>query len=305
MRIAFAGSPAAAATVLERLLAHGHEVAVVLTQPDRPRGRRGTPTPTDVGAMAIERGLDLWRPASINAPDVLDDLRTANVGALCVAGYGQLLKADVLAGWPCLNVHFSLLPAYRGAAPVERALMDGVAETGVTIMRMEAGLDTGPIIATATRPIGTDDDAGVLLHDLAVSGGDLLSQVLDQMSPGQEPVATAQPEDGVSHAAKILDDDIRLDLRRSPREIVNQIRALSPHIGARLTIGGEPFKIWRASVVDVDREHDTSGWIASGRLFLPCGDGVIEIHEIQPPSRSRMPTDAFARGWRGGLDLHT
>lgn len=253
--------------------------------------------------MALERGLDLWRPPSINAPEVLEDLRAADVGALCVAGYGQLLKADVLGGWPCLNVHFSLLPAYRGAAPVERALMDGVAVTGVTIMRMDAGLDTGPIIATATRAIGEGDDAGVLLHDLAVSGGELLSQVLEQMVPGAEPAAAPQPTDGVSHAAKILDDDIRLDLERSPSDAVNQIRALSPHIGAKLVIGGEPFKIWRARVADVSRAADTSGWIDSGRLFLPCGDGVIEVLEIQPPSRSRMTTDAFARGWRGRLDL--
>lgn len=253
--------------------------------------------------MAIARGLDLWRPASINAPEVLDDLRAADVGALCVAGYGQLFKADVLAGWPCLNVHFSLLPAYRGAAPVERALMDGVAVTGVTIMRMEAGLDTGPIIAVAERPISADDDAGVLLHDLAVMGGELLSDVLDQMTPGQEPVASVQPTDGVSHAAKILDDDIRLDLQRSPQETVDQIRALSPHIGAKLSIGGESFKIWRAVVAAVPRMSDHSGWIDAGRLFLPCGDGVIEVLEIQPPSRARMPTDAFARGWRGGLDL--
>jgi methionyl-tRNA formyltransferase len=232
--------------------------------------------------MALERGLELWRPASINAPEVLDDLRAAHVGALCVAGYGQLFKSDVLAGWPCINVHFSLLPAYRGAAPVERALMDGVAVTGVTIMRM---------------------DAGILLHDLAVSGGDLLADVLDHMTPGQEPVSTSQPAEGVSHAAKIVDDDMRLDLQRSPQQVVDQIRALSPHIGAKLVIGGESFKIWRAAVADVARQADQSGWIEAGRLFLPCGDGVIEVLEIQPPSRSRMPTDAFARGWRGGLDL--
>jgi methionyl-tRNA formyltransferase len=253
--------------------------------------------------MALERGLELWRPASINAPEVLDDLRDAHVGALCVAGYGQLFKSDVLAGWPCINVHFSLLPAYRGAAPVERALMDGVAVTGVTIMRMEAGLDTGPIIAKATRHITADDDAGILLHDLAVSGGDLLADVLDHMTPGQEPVSTSQPAEGVSHAAKIVDDDMRLDLQRSPQQVVDQIRALSPHIGAKLVIGGESFKIWRAAVADVARQADQSGWIEAGRLFLPCGDGVIEVLEIQPPSRSRMPTDAFARGWRGGLDL--
>ncbi len=276
---------------------------MVLTQPDRPRGRRGTPTPTPVGQMAIDRGLDLWRPASINAPEVLADLRTADVGALCVAGYGQLLKADVLAGWPCLNVHFSLLPAYRGAAPVERALMDGLDVTGVTIMRMDAGLDTGPIVAVGERPVTPSDDAGVLLHDLAVIGGDLLAGVLDDMAPGSEPVSRPQPQTGVSHAAKILEEDVRLNLTRSPIDTVNHVRALSPHIGAKLQLGGEPFKIWRVSVADVPVRNVDSGWVDGTRLFLPSGGGVIEVHEIQPPSRSRMSADAFVRGWRGGLDV--
>lgn len=303
MRIAFAGSPPAAAIVLERLLAAGHEVAVVLTQPDKPRGRRGTPTPTPVGQAAQARGLTLWRPASINDPGVLADLRAADVGALCVAGYGQILRAEVLDGWPCINVHFSLLPAYRGAAPVERALMDGLDETGVTIMRMDPGLDTGPIIATARRAIAPDDDAGTLLVDLATIGGDLLADVLGGMAPGQEPLATPQPDEGATLAPKIGDDDIRIDLAAAPRAVVNRIRALSPHIGARCSIGGEPFKLWRARVADVTVPAPQQGWSEGSRLFLPAGQGAIEVLELQPPGKARMPADAFLRGWRGDLVL--
>lgn len=303
MRIAFAGSPPAAVTVLERLIARGHEVDVVLTQPDRPRGRRGTPTPTPVGQYAISAGLELWRPASINAPDVLAALRVADVGALCVAGYGQLLKAEVLRDWPCLNVHFSLLPAYRGAAPVERALMDGLTRTGVTIMRMDAGLDTGPIAATAARDIAPDDDAGVLLHELAILGGDLLAEVLDGMRPGEEPSTTPQPDEGVSHAAKIGSDDISLDLGDPPQATVDRIRALSPHIGARLEMGGQMFKIWRARVADDPLAARGSATIVDGRLLVPAGSGAVEVLELQPPGRTRMSAESFARGWRGGLDL--
>lgn len=304
MRIAYAGSPPAAAAVLDRLLHHGHEVAAVLTQPDRPRGRSRTPTPTPVGELALSHGLPLWRPESINAPDVLADLRALDVGALCVAGYGQILRQDVLAGWPCLNVHFSLLPAYRGAAPVERALMDGRDETGVTIMRMDAGLDTGPIISVGRHPIGPDDDAGVLLRALAIQGGDLLAAVLDGMRPGEEPPSTPQPTAGVSIAPKIGDEDMRLDLRAEPQAVVNRIRALSPHIGARLEIGGEPFKIWRARVVDVPPDAGETAWIVTGRLFLPAGDGTIEVLEIQPPGRTRLAAEAFAHGWRDSLAIH-
>ncbi len=304
MRIAYAGSPPAAAAVLDRLLHHGHEVAAVLTQPDRPRGRSGTPTPTPVGELALRRGLPLWRPESINAPEVLADLRGLGVGALCVAGYGQILRHDVLTGWPCLNVHFSLLPAYRGAAPVERALMDGREETGVTIMRMDEGLDTGPIVSVGRHPITPDDDAGTLLRGLAVQGGDLLAEVLDGMRPGEEPASTPQPTEGVSIAPKIGDDDIRLDLNRPPQVVVNRIRALSPHIGARLEIGGEPFKLWRARVVDVPPDASNAGWVVTGRMFLPAGDGTIEVLEIQPPGRTRMPAAAFAHGWRDSLAIH-
>ncbi len=301
MRVAFAGSPPVAVTVMERLLDRGHEVAAAITQPDRPRGRGGATVPTPLGAAAIERGIDLWRPPTINAPDVLAALRELDVAALCVVGFGQLLRADVLDGWTCLNVHFSLLPAYRGAAPVERALMDGLTETGVTVMRMDAGLDTGPIVAMRAIPIAEEDDAGAILGRLADEGGDLLATVLDDMASGPLTMRD-QPDDGISLAPKLTDADRTLDLGASPRTVVDKIRALSPHIGARLVIDGAQFKLWRARVADdVTQERADHGWIADGRLFLPAADGVVEVLEIQPPSRSRMAAADFARGWRGEL----
>jgi len=303
MRVAFAGSPPVAVTVMEGLIANGHEIAVAITQPDRPRGRGGRTVPTPLGAAAAERGIDVWRPPTINAPDVLDALRELDLQVICVVGFGQLLRAEVLEGWTCLNVHFSLLPAYRGAAPVERAIMDGLTTTGVTIMRMDAGLDTGPIIATHTIDVAQEDDAGTVLNALAVAGGDLLSTVLTDLESA--PLRTTpQPEEGVSLAPKLTDVDRTLDLARPARSVVDAIRALSPHIGARLTIDGQPFKVWRARVAtEVAREHDDRGWVVDGRLVLPAGDGVIEVLELQPPGRSRMPSADFIRGWRGSLSL--
>lgn len=301
MRVAFAGSPPVAVTVLERLIAHGHEIAVAITQPDRPRGRGRAPEPTPLGRAAVEHGIDLWRPATINAPDVLEALRELDVGVLCVVGFGQLLKADVLDGWTCINVHFSLLPAYRGAAPVERAIMDGLTQTGVTIMQMDAGLDTGPIIATHAIAMGDDDDAGAVLHTLAVAGGEILSDVLTGLE-SQPLTLRDQPQEGVSLAPRLTDADRVLDLTLAPRTVVDRIRALSPHIGARLAIDDQPFKLWRARVADdIAPRHPDRGWVDDGRLYLPVADGVIEVLEIQPPSRSRMAAADFVRGWRGDL----
>lgn len=302
MRIAFAGSPPAAVTVMERLIDGGHSMACVITQPDRPRGRGGKTIPTAVGKAALDRGLDLWRPATINDPAVLDDLRVLDVGALCVVGFGQLLKDDVLSGWTCINVHFSLLPAYRGAAPVERAIMDGLTTTGVTIMQMDAGLDTGPMIATEQVAIAPQDDAGVILNRLAEVGGDLLSGVLSGMETTPLTV-TPQPDSGESYAAKIGDEDRWLDRTATPAQEVNRIRALSPHVGVRLEIGGQPFKLWRAAVSDtVPPDADTAVASDAG-LLVAVGDGAIAIDELQPPGKGRMAAADFLRGWRGDLTL--
>ncbi|MGI9539808.1 MAG: methionyl-tRNA formyltransferase, partial [Miltoncostaeaceae bacterium] len=242
MKIAFAGSPAAAATVLRHLDASDHDIRVVVTQPDRRRGRSGRPRPTVVGQLAHERGLHLLRPSSINDDEVLDEFRARGVGALAVVAFGQILREPLLSEWPCLNVHFSLLPAYRGAAPVERALIDGVAETGVTIMRMDEGLDTGPTIATRPLPVGPPDTGGEVTERLADLGAPALVEALSAVEADRL-VVKPQPEEGVSLAPRIVAEDRALDPSRTAEEVANRIRALAPHIGATLVIDGEPFKI--------------------------------------------------------------
>ena len=300
MKVMFAGSPAPAVPVLGALLASRHEVALVITREDRPRGRGRQPVPTPVGQAAEDAGIPLLKPASINAPESLDVMRATGAGALVVAAFGQILRDDVLDGWPCINVHYSLLPAYRGAAPVERALMDGVTETGTTIMLMDAGLDTGPIIESVPVPLARDDDAGSLLMKMAEASGPALVRALDALEAGSL-ASTPQPGEGAGIAAKITDEDRPIDPRRTAVEIRNQVRALSPHIGATLGIDGQVFKVWRvkptnaAAVPGLVRD--------SGRMVLGTASGGLEIVELQPPGKGRMHADAFLRGYRGDLAL--
>lgn len=299
MRVAFAGSPEAAVGPLRALAASPHEIAVVVSQPDRPRGRRGTPAPTPVAAAALELGIPVLRPRTINDPEVVAELEDAGVAALAVVAFGQILRDVVLDRWPCVNVHFSLLPAYRGAAPVERALMDGATETGVTIMRMDAGLDTGPMLAVERTAVEPGEDAGSLVARLSAMGGPLLARVLSDMEAGRA-VETPQPDEGVSLAPKITADDRPLDLGRPAAELERRVRALSPHLGATCRIGGEPFKVWRA----VARAEAAPAGLSAegGRLVAGCAEGSLELLELQPPGRGRMDAGSFLRGWRGSLE---
>jgi methionyl-tRNA formyltransferase len=300
MRVMFAGSPAPAVPVLDALLASRHEVALVITREDRPKGRSRTPVPTPVGEAADAAGIPTLKPASINAPESLEVMRASGAGALVVAAFGQILRDDVLDGWPCINVHYSLLPAYRGAAPVERALMDGAEQVGTTIMQMDAGLDTGPIIEAVPVHLTRDDDAGSLLMKMAEASGPALVRALDALEAGTL-TATPQPDDGASLAAKITEDDRPIDPRRTAVQIRDQVRALSPYIGATLGIDGQQFKVWRvkptnaAAVPGLVRD--------SGRIVLGTASGGLEIVELQPPGKARMHADAFLRGYRGELAL--
>ena len=300
MRVMFAGSPAPAVPVLQALTASRHDVVLVITRGDRPRGRGRTPVPTPVGEAADAAGIPTLKPDSINDADALQVMRDADAGALVVAAFGQILREDVLGGWPCVNVHYSLLPAYRGAAPVERQLMDGVEETGATIMLMDEGLDTGPIIEAVPVPLARGDDAGALLMHMAEASGPAVVRALDAIEAGAL-VSTPQPDAGASLAPKITDEDRPIDPARTAVDIRNQVRALSPHIGATLGIDGQQFKVWSvkptnaAAVPGLVRD--------SGRLVLGTASGGLEIVELQPPGKARMHADAFLRGYRGELAL--
>jgi methionyl-tRNA formyltransferase len=302
MRVAFAGSPQAAVAPLRALVAGGHDVTVAVTQPDKARGRSGRPSPTPVAEAAEGLGIPVLRPRTINDPEVIEAISASGAEALAVVAFGQILREGVLSRWPCVNVHFSLLPAYRGAAPVERAIMDGATRTGVTIMQMDAGLDTGPMLASRRVEIGEDEDAGSLTARLSEIGGPLLAEVLDELEAGRlEPVP--QPEQGVSHAPKITPEDRLLDLSRPAVALARQVRALSPHVGATLAIDGQPFKVWRARALPEDAPAPPAA--GGGRLVAAAGEGSLELLELQPPGKGRMEAAAFLRGWRGPLEVGT
>jgi methionyl-tRNA formyltransferase len=300
MRVAFAGSPAAAVAPLRELAGSRHEVTVVVTQPDKVRGRSGRPAPTPVAIAAQDLGIPVLRPATINAPEVVEEIAATGAEALVVVAFGQILREAVLSRWPCVNVHFSLLPAYRGAAPVERAIMDGVTRTGVTIMQMDAGLDTGPMLASRSVEVGEEEDAGALTARLSKLGGPLLVEVLDDLEAGRAS-AMAQPQEGVSHAPKIGPEDRVLDPSRPAEELARRVRALSPHVGATLVIDGLDFKVWSARALPDRAPAPLTS--EGGRLVADCGRGSLELLVVQPPGKGRMDAAAFLRGWRGPLRL--
>ena len=264
-RLTVAASAPFGADVLERLAAE-HDVALLLTRPDKPRGRGLSVQPTPAKLVAQTLGIAVAEPARLDE-DV--DVPTSTV---VVAAYGLLIPEPLLSRSLWLNVHPSLLPRWRGAAPVERALMAGDARTGVTIHRTTAELDAGPIAAQEAFDVGDEDDAGAVFARCAEIAVRLLDGVLAR-PPHFEP----QSASGVTYAEKITRDDRELDLTRPPRELVNTVRALSPHIGARAELDGRPVLVWRARVSD---------------------DGAFEPLEVQPEGGRRMSYDAYARGRR-------
>jgi methionyl-tRNA formyltransferase len=301
MRLAFAGSPAAAIGPLRALAASDHDVTVVVTQPDRPVGRSGSARPTPVAATAEELRIPVIRPKSINAEEAIASIAASGAEALCVVAFGQILRAGILDRWLCLNVHFSLLPAYRGAAPVERALMDGVDRTGVTIMEMDPGMDTGPIIGAAAIAVGPEETGGEVTSRLSALGAPMLVAAVDDLAAGRLR-STPQPEEGISMAPKITAADRGLDPARPARELADLVRALAPHIGATCVIDGRPFKVWTARPLGRDVAPGLSAE-EGGRLMMGTADEGLELLELQPPGRTRMPAATFLRGYRGALAL--
>jgi methionyl-tRNA formyltransferase len=297
MDVVFAGTAPFGADVLSHLasVVEGrHRIAMVISQPDRPSGRGRRSSPTPVAAVASDLGLTLHQPESINAEAEVERLREADVRVLLVAAYGQILRAPVLEAALPLNVHASLLPRWRGAAPVERALIAGDRETGVCLMRMEAGLDTGPVCGRRTVPIAPEDDAGALFGRLAEQGARLAAAALDRLDDGRTLPFSAQKSEGVTYAHKIVPADRLLDLTRTARQVHDRVRALCPNIGAQAWLRGRPVTVWRTIPPGQAADPDLP--------TLACGDGELAVAEVQPPGRRRMDAAAWARGLRSRSD---
>jgi methionyl-tRNA formyltransferase len=297
LNVAFAGTPDFAATILRGLNSSDHDVGLVISQPDTRRGRGRKEHPTPVAELARSLGLPLRQPARIS--EVSGEISDHH--ALVVAAYGQILRPDTLyatreGAW---NVHASLLPKYRGAAPVERAIMNGEHETGVTIMRMDEGLDTGPIALQRTAEIPPDMTGGELSTLLAEIGSKAVVEVLGLIEAGAVTLIE-QVERGATYASKLVDEDLVVGWDRGVRQVHDLVRALSPHIGARTShpeIEG-PLKIWRARVFEQRDLPLNAGHIyaENDRILVGCGTGVLEVLELQMPGAKRLSTPDFLRG---------
>jgi methionyl-tRNA formyltransferase len=279
---------------LARLLAAGHEVVLALTQPDRPAGRGLRAVSSPVKRLAAAHGIELLQPQSFQHPSEVERVRAARPDGLVVAAYGLILPPGLLdAGrYGALNIHASLLPRWRGAAPIQRALLAGDAESGISIMQMEVGLDTGPVFKQAKTAIRSDDDAASLHDRLAIMGADLILQVLADVESGRA-IISPQPKLGVTYARKIDKRETRLDWTRPAAELERAVRAFHPAPGASTRVGGAELKIWRARVVD--RRALAPGEVSEG-LVVGCGEGALEILELQRAGGRRLGTAEFLRG---------
>lgn len=305
MRVVFWGSPAFAVATLEALRASRHEVVAVVTRPPRPKGRGRKERPTPVARAAEAAGVPVLAPARPGDPAFLAALERLRPDVSVVAAYGAILPPEALDLPPegSLNVHASRLPAYRGAAPVTRAILDGLDETGVTIMRMDAGLDTGPVLLAEPEPIRPDDTAATLTDRLAARGAALAVRALDRLEAGDlEPVP--QDESGASYASKVGADEARIDWSRPAAEIERALRAYDPWPGAWTTRDGERLKVYRGAVAGEtgDAEPGAGGTdpgvvlALDPRPVVATGRGALALLEVQPAGGRRMDAAAWARG---------
>jgi methionyl-tRNA formyltransferase len=293
VRNVYLGTSEFAAAVLDRLASSAHRPQLVITRPDRPRGRGQKLSPTPVAVKARELGLEVIAPEQLHAPEILQRIADARPEVLTTCAFGVLIKEPLLSDYELINVHPSLLPRWRGAAPLERAIMAGDAQTGVSIMRVTAGWDSGPVYAREAAPITADDDYGTLAARLEGIGGELLVRVLDE-----RPAPVEQDEAHVTYAQKIMPSDRALDPTRTPEEEERRVRALRPHIGARLPLPDGSFLGVIAAQVDGPTRAPAGGLLRTegDRLLLDCHGGALELTEVRPPGGRPMRAAEWLRG---------
>lgn len=295
MRVIFAGTPDFAAQALAAILAAGHTVPLVLTQPDRPAGRGMKLQPSAVKQLALAHNLPVFQPERLKDPATHEPIRTAQADVMVVAAYGLILPQAVLdmPRYGCLNIHASLLPRWRGAAPIQRAIEAGDPETGVTIMQMDAGLDTGAMLMAESLKVGAGETAGELHDRLATLGARLIVAALaqhDALTP------VAQPASGVTYAAKISKAEASLDWAQPADVLVRKIHAFNPFPGATLDLAGETVKIWRAQAM---AGSGNPGQILAANtegIVIAAGHGALSLIELQKPGGRRITSAEFLRG---------
>jgi methionyl-tRNA formyltransferase len=308
MKLVFAGTPEFAAVALRALIDAGFEIPLVLTQPDRPAGRGMQLQASAVKQVALAHGIEVLQPLSLRmdardaqraeeAKAAHERLLATDYDVMVVAAYGLILPRSTLDIKPCINIHGSLLPRWRGAAPIHRAIESGDAETGVTIMEMEESLDTGPMLSMERLPILDTDTTGSLHDKLAAMGGRMIVAALHEMAKGGL-AAVPQPEEGVTYAAKISKEEAKLDLHRPAAELARKVRAFNPFPGAAMqTVAGVTIKIWNAQAVDAQgRPGQVLAADAQG-IVVACGEGALRLTELQKPGGKRLAAGEFLKGF--------
>jgi methionyl-tRNA formyltransferase len=303
LKLGFAGTPDFAVPALEKL-AQRHHIESVFTQPDRPAGRGQLLHPSPVKQRALDLGLTVHQPLNFKTPEALSLLRDAQLDALIVVAYGLILPAAALEipKLGCINIHASLLPRWRGAAPIHRAILAGDARTGITIMRMESGLDTGPMLASRGVKIERRDTAKLLHDRLAALGAELIAESISKLAQGALD-GNAQPAEGITYAAKIEKWEAPIDWRRSAEDIDRQIRAFNPWPVAETRLNGEQLRIWEAEPLESPGLSDETvpGSVLTAApegIDVVCGSGVLRILKLQLAGRKALPAEEFLRGQR-------
>ncbi|HEY0843991.1 MAG TPA: methionyl-tRNA formyltransferase [Noviherbaspirillum sp.] len=309
MKIIFAGTPEFAAVALKSLHDAGFEIPLVLTQPDRPAGRGMQLQASPVKQLALLHGIPVAQPVSLRldgkypevAREAHDLLQATPHDVMVVAAYGLILPRSVLdiPKKGCINIHASLLPRWRGAAPIHRAIEAGDAETGVTIMQMEEGLDTGPMLTMERIPIAPTDTTGSLHDKLAELGGRMIVDALRKLEQGSL-AATPQPEEGITYAAKIAKEEAALDFTLPADVLDRRIRAFNPFPGAMATFNDVPVKFWKAEIVAQDWNAEPGKVLAASAqdgVLIACGQGLLRVRELQKPGGKRLSAGEFLKGF--------
>jgi methionyl-tRNA formyltransferase len=309
MRVLFAGTPEFARAALASLLEHGFDVVGVLTQPDRPSGRGMKLTPSPVKQLALQQHIPVLQPQTLRHPVVQEQLKTYRADVMVVAAYGLILPQEVLEipRLGCLNIHASLLPRWRGAAPIQRAIEAGDTETGITIMQMDEGLDTGDILWKESLPIEASDTAGSLHDKLASLGGQTIVYALQRLGRNQL-TATPQPQNGVTYAAKIQKEDGMINWSLPAKQLERRIRAMNPGCGISCAWNNSRLKIWQAQVVDRTGTAGHTLEVSETSWIVGCGEKALSLEVVQQPDHKRLPIADFLRGHEiacGPLSTHT
>ncbi|MGN0142376.1 MAG: methionyl-tRNA formyltransferase [Roseburia sp.] len=300
MRVIFMGTPDFAVETLEEIIKAGHEVVLVVSQPDKAVGRSKALKYTPVKACAIEHGLEVYQPERVRNTECVEHLRSYQPDIIIVEAFGQIIPREILdmPKYGCVNVHASLLPKYRGASPIQWAVINGDAETGVTIMRMEDGIDTGDVIMTEVVPLRPDETSGSLFERLSEVGAKLCVKAMAAIEAGTAQY-TPQDSSKATHTAKIHKELGSIDWNNSAETIECLIRGLDPWPSAYTRLGDKNLKIWKAKVISHEKKADPGCILAVGKdgIEVQTGDGILALTEVQLEGKKRMTTEAFLNGY--------